>query len=98
MSQKKVTPMEHYYRLEVLEEGQEERKFHDTQCLIKGKVEDHIIVSVPIEMSANSADILKEELVKEFGTDKIIIVTHNIQFLKFHRVNYLETQKSRLVN
>lgn len=64
----------------------------DEEFIVKGKIEDHVIVSVSPNMSQRSAN----ELVVKLGETikkPTIIVTHNIQFLRAQKISAKDAMK-----
>ena len=56
---------------------------------IEGEIEDHIIISVPPSMSERAAQEMLKKL-SETISSPVIVITHNIEFLKARKLGYNE--------
>lgn len=57
--------------------------------IIRGKLQDHIIVSLPVTASYRAASELREKLISELKKP-VIVVTHNVNFLKVEKLGRKE--------
>lgn len=74
---------------EIQNEYQLSSPFKENVCVIKGKIEDHIIISVPRDMTNLSAKELFGKLPEEWR-DKVLIVSENIKFVQTQRIKKQE--------
>ena len=83
MSQKKLNKNEiTFYKLVAVSHEKTDGSFTEgTEFEVEGSIEDHVIVSVPTSMKERSVRELLEKLSKEISSP-VIVVTHNISFLK----------------
>lgn len=81
------------YSLEVLEVGKEVIGFSKTNIVIDNDLENYMVVSVPPSMSAASLDGLQKALIDIVGDKRVLIITHNIQFLKTKKISLEEYNK-----
>ena len=61
------------------------------EYLTQGSLHEHVIVSVPPSMSHQSAHTLCEQLVEKFDRP-VLVVTHNIHFLKLEKLDKKEAE------
>ena len=61
------------------------------EYLTQGSLHGHVVVSVPASISHRAAHTLSEKLVKEFKRP-VVIVTHNIHFMKLERLDREEAE------
>lgn len=64
----------------------------DEDTIIAGNLEDRVIVSVSPSMSHRSVDELVEQLSKTIAAP-VIVVTHNVHFLKAQKLSNKEAAK-----
>ncbi len=60
--------------------------------VVEGEVLGSVAVSVPETVTQRSADVLHEKLAEHFGAD-VLVVTHNVAFLKLRRLTVGEAKK-----
>jgi hypothetical protein len=92
MSRKKISPQKKitYYKLNALSnEADDENLVSDNEFEVEGELEDHIIISVSPNMSHRSVDELLKKL-SEVVSRPVIVITHNIQFLKATKLSQKE--------
>ncbi len=61
------------------------------EYLTQGSLHGHVIVSVPSSISHRAANALSTKLVEEFKRP-VVIVTHNINFMKLERLDKAEAE------
>lgn len=70
------------YRVDSLVRNEPQSKLVEGQsCAIEGEIGDYVIVSVPPTISYQAAKVLEDNLQKELDKP-VMILTHNVQFLK----------------
>ena len=95
MSKRKITPQTAIYQLENIGADPQLEPQLDGPLLasepyeIQGTIDDHIIVSVPPEMSQRSIQELLSGLTKKLDKPGIL-VTHNVQFLRARKLTFKE--------
>jgi len=62
------------------------------QVVIKGKLENHLICSVPESTSGATVNELSKELERKFKKP-VIVITHNMEFVKAKRLTGKEAQQ-----
>jgi len=86
-----------YYKLQSINKpspediGVDEVLFEGAEFEIQGELENHIIISVPPTMSERSVRDLLEGL-KTTVNRSVIIVTHNVQFLRAEKISFKEAK------
>ena len=91
IKQKRTKPI--FYRLVPLKsEDGSEQLVTGEKLVCEGELEEHVIVSVPETMSHRAAQELEESLTREFERP-IIIVTHNVSFMKVKKLSAIESME-----
>ena len=97
MSQKMIKNRDEFYKLVAIEKKEDGNIVPRNEFEIEGRLEDHVVISVPPTMTERSVRELLENLSKKISAP-VIVVTHNISFLKARRMTAREVSLITHIN